>query len=191
MIRSHRIAGVGAALTIALVLAACGQAGTTPGAATPGATTAATTASPGASPATTPGGSGATGDEYHVEIANSATLGDYLVGEDGRALYLLTKDSSGTSTCTASCAVTWPPFTLDAGETAVAGAGVTGAIAPITRADGSKQVAINGLPLYYYSGDTAAGQTNGQNVGGVWYLASPDGATVGSAVEPTCLARCY
>jgi hypothetical protein len=37
------------------------------------------------------------------------------------------------------------------------------------------QVTIDGHPLYTFSGDTAAGDTNGEGIGGVWFVASPDG----------------
>lgn len=117
---------------------------------------------------------------YTVDVHQDATLGAFLTGEDGKSLYLLTKDSANTSTCTDQCASAWPPFILESGETVVAGTGVTGTLGTIKRPDGSDQVAINGLPLYYFSGDTGAAQTNGQGVKGVWFLASPSGTTVGS-----------
>ena len=44
------------------------------------------------------------------------------------------------------------------------------------------QVAINGLPLYYYADDTKAGDTTGQGVGGKWFVASPTGAMPSPAV---------
>jgi hypothetical protein len=59
-----------------------------------------------------------------------------------------------------------------------AGSGVTGAISTITRDDGTTQVAINGMPLYYFSGDTDKGQINGEGIGNVWYAAGVDGAPV-------------
>jgi len=36
----------------------------------------------------------------------------------------------------------------------------------ITRADGTTQVTISGQPLYYYASDKAAGDANGQGLGG-------------------------
>jgi predicted lipoprotein with Yx(FWY)xxD motif len=62
----------------------------------------------------------------------------------------------------------WPPVK----GPATAGAGVTGKLATITRADGSVQATYNGHPLYTYVGDHAPGQAtgNGLNVnGGVWH----------------------
>jgi len=39
----------------------------------------------------------------------------------------------------------------------------------INRPDGSKQLAYDGWPLYYFSNDVNPGDTNGQGVGNVWY----------------------
>jgi hypothetical protein len=55
---------------------------------------------------------------------------------------------------------------------------VTGALATITRDDGTLQVTLGGAPLYYFSGDSAAGQTNGQGLFSKWYVASPTGTAV-------------
>ena len=76
---------------------------------------------------------------------------------------------------TVKCAATWPPFVVASGAP-TAGTGVTGALTTFARADGAMQVAINGLPLYYYAADTKAGDTTGQGVGGKWFVASPTGA---------------
>jgi predicted lipoprotein with Yx(FWY)xxD motif len=58
----------------------------------------------------------------------------------------------------------------------VAGDGVTGVIGLATQADGSQQVTYDGRPLYYFKGDAAAGDVNGQGVGGVWFAATVDGS---------------
>ncbi len=44
---------------------------------------------------------------------------------------------------------------------------------PIRRPDGTLQWAYKGKPVYTFSGDTAAGQTHGAGVGGVWRLLVP------------------
>jgi predicted lipoprotein with Yx(FWY)xxD motif len=158
-----------AAAGVAVILAGCAQGG--------GGTP---TANPGANSSAASTAAGASGSVYSVAVQSGA-LGSFLVGEDGKSLYMLTKDSSGTSTCTGNCASNWPPFTLDSGETAVAGTGVSGTIGTISRPDGSTQVAINGQPLYYFKGDSAAGDTNGQGVNGTWFLVTPAGGPVGAA----------
>jgi hypothetical protein len=54
----------------------------------------------------------------------------------------------------------------------------------ITRSDGTKQVTYDGHALYYFSGDSSAGQTTGQGsdgFGAKWWLVSPSGAQITSA----------
>src|SRR5439155_1095031 len=78
--------------------------------------------------------------------------------------------------CTTGCTGTWPPFTLDAGETTKAGQGVTAAwLATTKRPDGATQVTYNGHPLYYFASDKAAGDAHGQGIGGVWFIATANG----------------
>jgi predicted lipoprotein with Yx(FWY)xxD motif len=111
----------------------------------------------------------------------SSGLGTFLIGPDGRTLYVLTKDSANTSTCTSSCADNWPPLTLAAGQQPQAGAGVTGQLGTLTRADGATQVTYGGRPLYNFKGDAKAGDTKGQGVGGVWFVALASGAAPSGA----------
>lgn len=88
--------------------------------------------------------------------------------------YIFKKDTTpGTSACSGSCATNWPPFTTTSPATLKAGAGVTGTLATIKRDDGTDQVTYNGAPLYYFAGDSKAGDSNGQNVGGIWFIAAP------------------
>jgi hypothetical protein len=60
----------------------------------------------------------------------------------------------------------------------------TGAFATITRSDGTIQVTYNHMPLYYNSGDSAAGNTTGQGLSGTWFVA-PVSGSVGSASPST------
>jgi predicted lipoprotein with Yx(FWY)xxD motif len=168
---SNTKAGARGALAIVAILALAACAGG------PGATlqpTAVQSAAPTAVQSAAPTATMGAGGSHPVEVMTS-TVGDHLAGDDGMSLYLFANDSAGTSTCVDECAQNWPPFTLAAGETTAAGAGVTGELATITRPDGSMQVSINGLPLYYFGGDSAAGDTNGQGINDVWFLASPAG----------------
>ena len=48
----------------------------------------------------------------------------------------------------------------------------------ITRADGTVQSTYNGWPLYYFSGDSAAGDVNGQGVNDVWWVLDATGTPV-------------
>jgi predicted lipoprotein with Yx(FWY)xxD motif len=100
-----------------------------------------------------------------VEAKSVGSLGTVLIaGSNGMTVYTFAKDvkDSGTSACTGTCITTWPALTVAAGSAPVAGTGVTGTLATITRADDGKlQVTYNGLPLYFFSGDSAPGDANG------------------------------
>jgi predicted lipoprotein with Yx(FWY)xxD motif len=122
-----------------------------------------------ATPAASAGGAA----KVHTVSLGSGSVGSYLTGEGGMTLYVFGNDSANTSTCDADCAAGWPPFTVAKGDTLKGASGVKGALTTFSRADGSMQVAYGGSPLYYYSGDKAAGDTKGQGVGDVWFIAQP------------------
>ena len=87
-----------------------------------------------------------------------------VAGLNGMTVYTFSKDvaGSGTSACTGGCLTKWPALTVPAGTTPAGGSGVGGKLATITRADdGTLQVTYNGLPLYFFSGDSAPGDANG------------------------------
>lgn len=175
--RSHRTLGAIGAL--AFLIAACGSSG----GATTAPTTAAATPPPATQPAATQAEATQAAEAYEVELADNAKVGKYLVGEDGKTLYLFTPDTTSASNCNGDCAATWPPFTLEDGETVKGGDGVTGTFATITRQDGSKQVTYAGHPLYYYGADTAAGDTMGQGLFQKWYIVGADGNAVMGATS--------
>jgi predicted lipoprotein with Yx(FWY)xxD motif len=156
-------------LGIALLVAACGSGS----AASPATTSAAApaTAAPAAAGSAAPAAEG-----RPMVNLGSTTLGDVLVDGNGMTLYMFTADSGGASACTGDCLATWPAL---AGDGATPGPGLDAAnFASITRDDGSKQVTFYGMPLYTFSGDKAAGDVNGQGVGGKWYVVKADGTVV-------------
>ena len=107
-----------------------------------------------------------------VSVASGAA-GPLLTGTNGLTLYTFDNDSTNASACGDGCAESWPPFTVAAGVTPSGGDGVTGTLTTFARADGSMQVAYKGQPLYYYAGDTDPGDTKGDGLGGVWFIATP------------------
>jgi predicted lipoprotein with Yx(FWY)xxD motif len=119
--------------------------------------------------------------ELTLELATDATLGKYVTGEDGLALYIFKPDAAapGKSVCNGDCATAWPPLVVDAVGDVAAGTGVTGALGTVTRDDGSIQLTLGGNPLYYFAQDAAAGDVKGQGLNDVWYLAGADGKGVG------------
>lgn len=171
LIRRNRI---GVLAATALLVAACGGGG-----ATTAPTTAATTqAPPSTAPASEAPSASQAAEAYEVELADSDKYGKFLTGEDGKSLYMFTPDTATTSACNTGCVDSWPPFTLESGETVKGGDGVTGAFTMITRQDGSTQVVYAGHPLYYFSGDSAAGDTNGEGLNSKWYLLGADGSQI-------------
>jgi predicted lipoprotein with Yx(FWY)xxD motif len=113
--------------------------------------------------------------------AASTKLGMILVDGGGRTLYLFAKDQPNQSACDGACVAAWPVDQSSA--TPKAGGGVKASLlGTISRGDGTTQVTYNGHPLYYYSGDSGAGQQNGQGVdafGAGWFVVSPTGGKVG------------
>jgi predicted lipoprotein with Yx(FWY)xxD motif/plastocyanin len=109
-----------------------------------------------------------------VALVKNDALGSFLADDQGRTLYLFTKDTPNTSNCYDKCEAAWPPlFTKGA---PVAADGVDAALlGTTTRKDGSVQVTYSGWPLYYYVKDQKPGDVTGQDVGGVWYVISPKG----------------
>lgn len=90
-----------------------------------------------------------------VKTAKTAKFGKILVS--GKTLYTLNPSKTA---CTAACLKIWPELVLPAGVTkATAGAGVSASkLGTVARAGGVLQVTYSGKPLYWFSGDTAAGQ---------------------------------
>jgi predicted lipoprotein with Yx(FWY)xxD motif len=108
--------------------------------------------------------------------STSSDLGTILVDANGMTLYLNTQDTATASSCTGSCAATWPPLT--SGGSTKAGSGVQSAQLGTLMVGDTDQITYYGHPLYTYSGDTGPGETNGQGVGGVWYVVSTKGTPV-------------
>jgi predicted lipoprotein with Yx(FWY)xxD motif len=98
-----------------------------------------------------------------ASVGSAGTL--VVAGSNSMTVYTFSKDvaGSGTSACTGGCITKWPALTVPAGTTPTAGTGAAGTLGTITRSDtnGALQVTYNGLPLYFFSGDKAVGDSNG------------------------------
>ena len=105
----------------------------------------------------------------------SGALGEYLVDGSGNTLYLFVPDGQGDSQCYEQCEDNWPIV----GPIAAVGAGLDESlIGTIERTTGDTQATYNSWPLYYFIGDAAAGDTNGQGVNDVWYVLGADGQAI-------------
>lgn len=122
-----------------------------------------------------------------VSIQKDAAKGEFLIGKGflvnsqgtadsskaGFTLYTFAKDTANQSNCGATCIGNWPPLY------AAAEAQSAGDFSVITRSDSSKQWAYKGQPLYFYSGDSAAGEIKGEIPN--WALATPEVKTPASS----------
>jgi predicted lipoprotein with Yx(FWY)xxD motif len=110
-------------------------------------------------------------DHHTVKVAKKEGVGSYLTDAKGMSLYVFKKDTPGKSACAGDCVTKWPLYYRE--KVGVSGGVKESDFATITREDGQKQTTYKGLPLYYFAGDKAAKDTNGQGVKEVWYLAQP------------------
>jgi LPXTG-motif cell wall-anchored protein len=107
-----------------------------------------------------------------VRVRQHSELSNMLTDEQGRTLYMFTRDSANHTVCYDRCATNWPPLLADASAPKLA-EGVGGALGAIIRDDGNRQVTYESKPLYYYTPDTTVGDTKGQGVGNVWFVVPP------------------
>lgn len=110
------------------------------------------------------GGGASTAPGVIVGTLQAPGFGTVLTGSNGMALYTHTGDSATVSTCASGCAAAWPP--LETTSQPTAGAGLTGRLGTLSRADGTTQVTYAGKPLYYWQGDTKAGDVTGNGIDG-------------------------
>ena len=95
---------------------------------------------------------------------HSGPDGKFMTDDHGRTVYIFSKDTSSTSTCSGACATEWPPY----------------------KENGS-QVVFKGHPLYFFANDTSSGDMNGQGLddfGGLWTAVTPSGSALSSS-QPT------
>lgn len=96
-----------------------------------------------------------------------------LTNAKGMTLYYFTPDTATSSACTGGCAQTWPALLFTGSGSPTASGTLSGTLSAVTTANGN-QVEFNGHLLYTFSGDTAPGQTNGEGIGGKWFVATTD-----------------
>jgi predicted lipoprotein with Yx(FWY)xxD motif len=172
----------------ALLVAGCSSSKkSSSGTPTAAASTAAAAAAP-SSAAPAAGGSGAAAPAGPAAVASKmGALGSYLTDGSGKSLYLYTPDTTSTSTCYGQCIAAWPALLTTGAATAGTGADAS-KLGTTKRTDGTTQVTYNGHPLYYFIGDKAAGDTNGQGKEGIWFLLAPAGTQIGGGASSPAAA---
>ncbi len=181
------------AILTTAVLAACApsyQSGTYPpssGAPAQAPTLAPTnipSSGPTTAPAMTPSANNApASSNVALEVTSNATLGKFIADGQGRTLYVFLKDTMNTSNCSGGCAQTWPPL-ISQGQPTVGNGLNAGLLGTTQRKDGSMQVTYNGHPLYHYAPDQKPGDTNGQGIGGIWFVVTADGNPLNNSAAP-------
>ena len=140
-----------------------------------------------------PPAGGAGGANEVVGVRQVSGIGPTLTNSAGRTLYMSDQEKNGKLICTSSeCNTIWTPLTLASGQQPSGPAQVSSKLATVTRPDGSKQVTLNGAPLYTFSFDHAAGQVNGNgfhdSFSGVhftWHAATATGTAATATSAPT------
>jgi predicted lipoprotein with Yx(FWY)xxD motif len=118
----------GAAVAVAVALAACGGSG-------------------GSESATAASSGGGT-----VSVAEIGGAGNVLVDSSGQALYASEQETAaGMALCTGACTSFWQPLTVSGG--APEGGPEGGDLGVMKRPDGSKQVTFDGKLLYTFTQD--------------------------------------
>jgi predicted lipoprotein with Yx(FWY)xxD motif len=169
--------------TVLVVLAAgCSSSGTSasPSASSAPSSAASSASSPSASASASSSTSASSSASGDLAVA-STKLGKIIVDSKGMTAYYFTKDqaNSGKSVCSGPCLVAWP--SISATSDTPKGTGITAKLGTITRDDGSKQVTVNGMPIYLWQKDKAPGDVTGQGVNKVWYVVAPDGKMITTA----------
>jgi predicted lipoprotein with Yx(FWY)xxD motif len=158
--RTSGIRFVAVAAVAAFALSACSSSSKP--AASP-STNPVTTTTAGQTP-TTPAATGPT----TVKLASSK-LGQILVDSKGMTLYVDEKDKPGTPNCTGGCLTAWPPVPAPAAPTFGTGLDAS-KFTTVTASDGTKQLAVDGFPLYTWMNDKKPGDTTGQGVNGFYVV---------------------
>lgn len=99
-----------------------------------------------------------------VKVTNGILTSSY-----GKTMYTFDKDQAGSSKseCVSTCADNWPPVYVEPGIK------ISGDFSVITRANGQKQLAYKGKPLYFFVKDKNPGDKTGDNVNNVWHVVAP------------------
>ena len=117
-----------------------------------------------------------------VISSGKVKAGTVVVNSSGLTLYAFSGDSKNKSTCYGSCAKVWIPLAAKGSVVVKSGSGLSQQLAgKFKRTDGTYQVTYGGHPLYHFTGDTKAGQQNGQNKklnGGRWFVVGKSGKLI-------------
>ncbi|AXK37289.1 hypothetical protein DVA86_12490 [Streptomyces armeniacus] len=120
-------------------------------------------------------------DTTQLRAEDDPALGEIVSDAKGRTLYRFDKDSAWPmkSNCTGACLDTWKPA-KPVDKDKLNGV-ARKLVSTYERADGTKQLAIDCWPVYWFTGDKGAGDTEGHGKMGLWWAVTPDGEKASSS----------
>ena len=101
---------------------------------------------------------------HYVFMRTNTPAGTVVSTSDGMTLYTFDRDPAGQSACNAECAQYWHPYLANGTYKAF------GKMTIIARADGQRQWAYDGHPLYTFVQDTAPGEIKGNAFHNEWHV---------------------
>ena len=159
---------LGVLCACAIGVAACGSSA----AKTPAST-------PSTKPASSSSTSGSSDPASTTLQLVSTPLGKVVADSAGKVLYLYVPDgTAAVSTVPAGVLALWPA--VQATGVPTLGPGLTAKSSTGAQPNGQQWVLYNGHLLYGYTGDTKAGEVNGNALGNVWYAVTAAGEPVQS-----------
>jgi predicted lipoprotein with Yx(FWY)xxD motif len=106
------------------------------------------------------GGSSNNGNAAASTASTTVSLDNgQLVDSSGAPLYSSDQEKSGKIVCTGGCVQIWLPLTAKGQPTAASN--VSGKLGTVKRPDGSRQVTLDGRPLYRFAQDNGSGKATG------------------------------
>jgi predicted lipoprotein with Yx(FWY)xxD motif len=99
-----------------------------------------------------------------VSVRQVSGVGNIYTDANGMTLYTPAEEATGKVICTGSCTSIWIPLAPPASGSPTQGPGVRGTLGVITRPDSTRQVTLNGAPLYRFVQDSAPGTVKGNGI---------------------------
>jgi predicted lipoprotein with Yx(FWY)xxD motif len=109
-------------------------------------------------------GGGDDDTEATVGVESVDGVGDVLVDAQGAALYTADQEADGRIRCTRGCAAVWLPLAAPASGDPSAEGDVEGELSVVERPDGTRQVTLDGVPLYRFADDGGPGEVSGDGL---------------------------
>ncbi|GAC1350564.1 MAG: hypothetical protein NVS3B14_19660 [Ktedonobacteraceae bacterium] len=173
MVTFRRSFAVTLFLMMAMFIAACG------GCLSPGSSISPASSNPpattgrfGNNPSPVPTTSGSAALIHMITATVNGKSETILTNAGGMTLHYRTSDAPPATLCSAGCPQAWPPLLASESDLPSSVSSFPEKLSALANANGT-QVEYNGHPLYTFSRDCGPAQTNGEGIGGVWFVVTP------------------